>query len=58
MQCSLLNKVCLGEVDHTVETLLRSRFVNQNDDTSYPADCIHIFSKNKPVEQHNRERLN
>ena len=47
-----------GKVYHAVETLLRSRFVNQIDDTSYPADCVHIFAKNKPVEEHNRERLN
>lgn len=58
MQCSLLNKVFIGEVDHAVATLLRSRFVNQNDDSSYPAYCVHIFAKNKPVEEHNRIRLN
>ena len=55
---SLLNKFRIGKIDHTIETLLRFRFVNKNDNTTHPADCVHIFAENKPVGEHNMERLN
>ena len=55
---SLINKFRLGKIDHTIETLLRFRFVNKTDDTTHPADCVHIFSENKPVGEHNTGRLN
>ena len=46
---NLVNKVRVRVVDHTVETLFRSRFVNKNDDTTYPAAYVDVFAKNKPV---------
>ena len=57
-QISLLYKARIGEVDHTIEALLRYKFVNKNDNTLFPADCVHIFAKNKPVGEYNRESIN
>lgn len=55
---NLLNKFRIVEVDHNVEPFFRSKFLNKNADTSYPADYVHIFAKNKPVEEDSRLRLN
>ena len=54
---SILNKICIGDIDHTVETLLRSQFVNMNYDKSQAVDCVYIFAENKSVGEHNKERL-
>lgn len=55
---SLLNKARIADVNQTAKSLLRSRFVNNGDDTSYLAYCVHKSVEYKSVGEHGRERLN
>jgi len=52
----LLNQVRLGELDEENMNVLKSRFVTK-DSTEYPAQNIHIFAENAPVNQHNQHML-
>ena len=50
---SQLNMVRIGEVDHTVKTLLRSRIVNKNNDTSW--FCCYTLPKMNLSEKTSRK---
>ena len=52
----LLNQVRLGMLDEENVCLLKTRFVTK-DNTNYPAQNIHIFAENAPVNQHNQYML-
>ena len=52
----LLNKVRTASLEECDETILKSRFVSQNDD-NYPCDALHIFAENKPCQEHNSNML-
>ena len=36
---------------------MKNRFI-QNNDVDYPTDVLHIFTENRPADQHNSVMLN
>ena len=53
----LLNKVRIGDIDESVESLLRQRFIEPGS-VDYSHDALHIFGENEPANKHNEEMLN
>ena len=52
----ILNKIQTGEVDQDVEKFLRSRFISNNNQT-IPAEDLHIYAENAPVDIHTQSML-
>ena len=48
----LLNKIRIGYIDDSVESVLKEKFIDQND-PNYPKDVLHIFEDNVRVRNHN-----
>ena len=48
----LLNKIRIGYIDDSVESVLKEKFIDQND-PNYPKDALHIFEDNVRVRNHN-----
>ena len=48
----LLNKMRIGYIDDSVESVLKEKFIDQND-PNYPKDVLHIFEDNVRVRNHN-----
>ena len=48
----LLNKISIGYIDDSVESVLNKKFIDHND-PNYPVDVLHIFAQNALVRNHN-----
>ena len=57
MFVNLLNKIRKGEIDQNVEHIMKSRFIDKNNQ-HYPGHTCHIFAKNAPVTRSNNNQLN
>ena len=52
----LLNRIRTADInDEDIDTL-NSRVITEMDD-NYPTDALHIWAENKPVNEHNEEKL-
>ena len=52
----MLNKIRTASLKECDETILKSRFLSQNDD-NYPYDDLHNFAENKPCQEHDSNML-
>ena len=48
----LLNKIRIGYIDDSVESVLKEKFIYRND-PNYPDDVLHIFAENVLVRNYN-----
>ena len=48
----LLNKIRIGYIDDSVESVLKEKFIDQNN-PNYPKNVLHIFEDNVLVRNHN-----
>ena len=48
----LVNKISIGYIDDSVESVLNKKLIDQND-PNYPVDVLHIFAQNALVRNHN-----
>ncbi|XP_066925556.1 uncharacterized protein [Clytia hemisphaerica] len=53
----ILNNIRVGVVEENDLEILSQRIVTQND-PCYPKDAIHLWAENKPVDNHNKLKLN
>lgn len=53
---NLFNKIKKDETDQNVEHIIKSRFIDKNNQR-YQGDVLHIFAKNAPVTRHNNNQL-
>ena len=53
----LLNNVRIGKLTESDSSILKSRFINEND-PHYPHHALHLFAENAPVIAHNERKLN
>ena len=53
---NLLNKIRAGENDHSVEQVIKSLFLDKNDQSN-PNNIFHTFAENIPVKRHNDNQL-
>ena len=47
----LVNKISIGYIDDSVESVLNKKFIDQND-PNYPVDVLHIFAENVLLRNH------
>ena len=53
----ILNHIRVGIIDENDMAILKQRIINE-DHPDYPKDAIHLWAENKPVDDHNRMKLN
>ena len=51
-----LNKIRVGNLDESVQTRLKARFIKEND-VNHPRNALHMFSENSQTLLHNKEML-
>ena len=52
----ILIKICEGNCEAEVETILRSKFFPQSSD-QFPKNALHVFPENAPANEHNQTML-